>query len=307
MATLQIQEEVKLTPGGKRFSMLKVIGGIDATTYQKFEKKMMGMTSNGVKTHVLDMSECIYINSTGMGLMVRIFDEVKTENGIVYLVSISEEAKHTMEILGLMEFFTCFNTLKECLMNIDQPAGSASAVSTRTAALNNMYPKKIKCNVCRSILTIRAPGKYKCPSCTVYLSAEENGRVKLVKPMKSDLISFSIPTAFEWGSLLNQSIVTMANKFDISPKNIAAIEPALDEMWSHICKGRNVESETCEIVFIGSIRGVIMGMILYGRPVVDKNTLEGSILVKALEKYSDDLQIRSLAENGQVIRLAKFN
>lgn len=307
MATLQIQDEVKLTPGGKRFSIFKVIGGIDATTYQKFEKKMMAMSSNSVKTNVLDMSECIYINSTGMGLMVRIFDEIKAENGIVYLVSISEEARHTMELLGLMEFFTCFNTLTECLAHVDQPSGSAPAAAPSAGVAKSMYPKKIKCNVCRSILTIKASGKYKCPSCTVYLSAEEDGRVKLVKPMKSDLLSFSIPTAFEWGALLNQSIMTMANKFDISPKSIAAIEPALDEMWSHICKGSKVDNETAEVVFIGSSRGIIMGMIMYGRPIVDKNTLEGSILVKALEKYSDDLQIRSLSENGQVVRLAKFN
>ena len=305
MATLQMTDETLNTANGAQYTVVKVDGGIDATTYPEFEEKMLAVSRTPVKHKIVDMSQCVYINSTGMGLMVRVSDEVKEKGKEIYLVSISEEARHTMEMLGILEFFECFPTVTACIQSFD--ASRAEQKSPSAPAVGGVFPKRIKCTICKSIVTIASEGKYACPVCGLYLSAEEDGKVKVIRPTKSQSISFSVPAEFEWGGLLNLSVRTLSKKYNFSPKAISDIEPALDEVWSHIAKGKKKEGEICQVVFIGSARGIILGMVIYERRIVDKDSLEGSILLKALGQYADEVQVKALAGDGQIMRLVKYN
>jgi hypothetical protein len=50
-----------------------------------------------------------------------------------------------------------------------------------------------------------------------------------------------------------------------------------------------------------------MGFILYHRKIMDVETSQGSVFMRAISAYADDIQVKSLAGSGQVLRVVMKN
>lgn len=63
---------------------------------------------------ILDLSECTYVSSAGLRVMLYAY-KVATANGLcVYLVGVSDEVREVMRITGFEHFFKYFDTVEEC-------------------------------------------------------------------------------------------------------------------------------------------------------------------------------------------------
>ncbi|MFH1421548.1 MAG: STAS domain-containing protein, partial [Planctomycetota bacterium] len=88
-------------------------GAIDASTVQNFQAEMEKVRSQGAARLVMDVSHIKYVNSTGLGSLVKYADALKAIQGGLVLVKVPAKVKIVIEMLGLHEFFAMCETREE--------------------------------------------------------------------------------------------------------------------------------------------------------------------------------------------------
>ncbi|WP_071458907.1 anti-sigma factor antagonist [Bacillus massilinigeriensis] len=84
-------------------SEIKVSGEIDAYTAPKLRETLFPMSEmNGVKMTV-DLSGVSYMDSTGLGVFVGVFKNVRANEGEFKIVGLSSRLQRLFEITGLAD------------------------------------------------------------------------------------------------------------------------------------------------------------------------------------------------------------
>ncbi len=82
---------------------VKVNGEIDAYTAPQLREKLFPLSEKkGVKM-VVDLSEVNYMDSTGLGVFVGVFKNVRANDGEFKIVGLSERLQRLFEITGLAD------------------------------------------------------------------------------------------------------------------------------------------------------------------------------------------------------------
>ena len=90
---------------------------LDSFNYQQVREDIIAILDKGSNV-VIDMTDCKYISSTGLRVLL-IAKKVATTKGLkVYLVGISDEVKDVMEVTGFDTFFDIFSTMEECMKEV---------------------------------------------------------------------------------------------------------------------------------------------------------------------------------------------
>ncbi|GKU84637.1 anti-sigma factor antagonist [Niallia sp. NCCP-28] len=82
---------------------VKVCGEIDAYTAPKLRERIYSYSEKqGIKM-VVDLSDVNYMDSTGLGVFVGVFKNIRANNGELKLINLSERLKRLFEITGLAD------------------------------------------------------------------------------------------------------------------------------------------------------------------------------------------------------------
>ena len=68
---------------------------------------------------IIDLSYCTLIDSTFVGMMVKIFKTVSSNNGQLKLVFPEKNARTYLHTTGIVRIIDCFNTLNEAVNSFD--------------------------------------------------------------------------------------------------------------------------------------------------------------------------------------------
>jgi stage II sporulation protein AA (anti-sigma F factor antagonist) len=90
-------------------------GAIDASTVITFQTELDKLKKDGVRRFLLDMAGIRYVNSTGLGSLVKLADGLENEGGMIALMKIHPKVKVVFDMLGLNAFFKIFKTDEEAL------------------------------------------------------------------------------------------------------------------------------------------------------------------------------------------------
>lgn len=130
MAELLFQSKQEKLSDGSPIIITKILGAIDGTTVRQFEDKLIGFFNQGVKNLILIFSDVKYINSTGMGLLVKLADKFQEGGGDIKLVGVPEKVIALFDMLGLLSLFKIYDTEKDAIESItpqDTPPAPAPA------------------------------------------------------------------------------------------------------------------------------------------------------------------------------------
>jgi anti-anti-sigma factor len=129
MAELLFQSKQEKLADGSLIIITKILGAIDGTTVRQFEDKLIGFFNQGVKNLILIFSDVKYINSTGMGLLVKLADKFQEGGGDIKLVGVPEKVIALFDMLGLLSLFKIYETEEDAIDSIGQakPAASSAA------------------------------------------------------------------------------------------------------------------------------------------------------------------------------------
>lgn len=197
MADIHINSTTTNLPDGTPVNVAEIKGAIDGTTVSEFEEEMLGFLDKGTPNLILEFSGVSYINSTGMGLLVKCADKFQEAGGDIKLVGVSPKISALFDMLGLLSLFKIFDQKDDALRAIKGAGGGSRPApppppppgpsSSRTpppppppppAAKAVSFPVQYKCDrpdCCTPLLP--QAGKYKCPSCKILIMVDGQGSI----------------------------------------------------------------------------------------------------------------------------------
>lgn len=168
----------------------RIKGSIDGSTVLEFEEKLLGFLNQGLKRLILVFSQVQYINSTGMGILVKVADKSKAEHGDFCLVEVPERIINLFNVLGLLKLIKLFKTEDEALRYF-QPKKPGDANKSAAPPSKPIPPPPppspdekifaIYCKKCQkkiSLGTNLIEGTYKCPLCKAMFQVLGDGQVR---------------------------------------------------------------------------------------------------------------------------------
>ncbi|MBO7418328.1 MAG: STAS domain-containing protein [Bacteroidaceae bacterium] len=91
---------------------------LDSFNYQQVQEGILAILEKGCSV-VLDMTNCKYISSTGLRVLLY-SKKVAASKGLkLYLVGLNDEVKDIMDVTGFNSFFDFYSTMEECQKAID--------------------------------------------------------------------------------------------------------------------------------------------------------------------------------------------
>lgn len=91
---------------------VKVSGEIDAYTAPKLRENLFPLSSKEKVEMTVDLSDVSYMDSTGLGVFVGVFKNVRSHNGEFKIVGLSERLIRLFEITGLSDIININSKLE---------------------------------------------------------------------------------------------------------------------------------------------------------------------------------------------------
>jgi anti-anti-sigma factor len=112
--TVTIDETVSLAPGGVgRIGIVKVDGSLDAHTVDKFESDVGEAVARGLSCIVLDLTECRYISSRGIGAIMTVARRAEKAQGKLVLAGVRKSVRKIFDTMGLDAVLTVAETVED--------------------------------------------------------------------------------------------------------------------------------------------------------------------------------------------------
>lgn len=89
-----------------------LVGGQPAEEFQDILKRTL---EEGKYNIIIDLSGVKYMNSTGIGILIRGYTTVKTAGGVLKLASLNEKIKGVLSITQLNKVFEIHNSVDEAV------------------------------------------------------------------------------------------------------------------------------------------------------------------------------------------------
>lgn len=91
-------------------------GQLDAHTAPDFERFLEQRVRDGrVVNMVLDFQSLDYISSAGLGVLMGLIEEVRSQNGDIKLAALPEKIFHVLDLLGFPMVFQIYPTVAEAI------------------------------------------------------------------------------------------------------------------------------------------------------------------------------------------------
>lgn len=100
-------------------TILEITGDIDSKTAPEFERNAKLATERNEKI-AIDLSGVDFMSSAGLRVLLMVYRNIKSQNGKVLLVGVSEDIQDVMSTTGFINFFKIVATVDEALVNLKQ-------------------------------------------------------------------------------------------------------------------------------------------------------------------------------------------
>jgi len=258
MATIAFKVKVIKSPDGTTATMAEVDGSIDASTIQEFQHVMDKLIERGVKNLVLDCSNIKYINSTGLGTLLKYADTFESIGGHIAFCRVPSKVMLVMEMLGFNALFNIVTDEATALRSfagkmspppsvavkaarptvtaptVSEPTTKATPSGAALSATPVTFPLQTPCARCRVTLDVPATGKFKCPRCNSVLSVEANGRTRFFASKKARPITLSVPANAKLLECAAQAAATCAESLGFKSDAIAAVSKAVSSTCQNV-------------------------------------------------------------------------
>ena len=95
----------------------KLGASLDSSNSTQEQEKILAVFDSG-NSVILDMTDCTYVSSAGLRVMLYSYKVAASKGLKVYLVGVCAEVRDVMNMTGFEKFFDFFNTVEECQKNI---------------------------------------------------------------------------------------------------------------------------------------------------------------------------------------------
>ncbi len=93
----------------------KLLGGPEAAEFNDTIRKYL---DEGKKNIIIDLSGVSYVNSTGVGMLIRNYTTVVNAGGKMKLAAINERMRGLLSITKLNQIFEIYNSVDEAVQSL---------------------------------------------------------------------------------------------------------------------------------------------------------------------------------------------
>ena len=296
MATLDFNISEIMLPNNEKGIAIGLTGSIDATTNQQFEQELTDILTQGFKRIILVLQGIKYINSTGLGTIVKCVDIFREAGGDIKMVGIPTKVIALFEMLGLLALFETFDTTDDAIQSF------ASAEPEAPKRIQQEYPVQLKCHSCHSGVNIKAPGKYKCPKCGDYFSAQEDGTIESYAISKPNVIQMQVPCEAQYVESIKSMAVTSAKQFGAAEHILTPIASSVDEVFSFFIHP-NSHNNNMAILIVTDENKCDIGFVSYSSTALNIN--DNDARLTTIKAYMDSVEIVKLPTRGNLLKMSK--
>jgi anti-sigma B factor antagonist len=91
----------------------KLGASLDSSNNAQEQEKILALFEKGTNV-ILDMTDCTYVSSAGLRVMLYSYKVAGSKGLKLYLVGVGDEVRDVMSMTGFEKFFEYFNTVEEC-------------------------------------------------------------------------------------------------------------------------------------------------------------------------------------------------
>lgn len=251
--------DIKLTTidGDDLSALAEMTGAIDGNTVPSFQATLEEIKTKGIQRLVLDMSKIKYVNSTGLGSLVKYADTFKTTGGGMALIKVPAKVKIVIEMLGLNAFFDICADLDAALEALKNSAGAApppdaapkkssapprarkrpesgaapaAAPAPAPAAGGPGFPQSTSCQGCGVSLEVASAGNWKCPRCYTFVTVKTDGSIRFGRGDNKPVpLNLSLTASQDCGEGLVHLVTSVCTSAFNGPK-LEALRVAVHEV-----------------------------------------------------------------------------
>ena len=96
-------------------TIVSVLGEVDVFTAPGLDGELDALVADGSARLVIDMSEVSFLDSTGLGVLVKVLKHAREAGGWLHLVVTSDRIRKIFEITGLDASIPIFDTAQDAI------------------------------------------------------------------------------------------------------------------------------------------------------------------------------------------------
>jgi stage II sporulation protein AA (anti-sigma F factor antagonist) len=105
-------------------ALLKVTGYLDVDTATEFQHHLANQLHHGRRHFLLDLSEVPFMDSSGMNIILRVYQEARELPGSVHIISPTAAVRRVLDLTGVSITVPVSESVDEALARVDaQPEG----------------------------------------------------------------------------------------------------------------------------------------------------------------------------------------
>jgi anti-sigma regulatory factor (Ser/Thr protein kinase) len=246
---------------------------------------------------LLVLTNVKYINSTGLGTIVKCVDTFREKGGDIKLVGVPTKVIALFEMLGLLALFETHDTIEAAVASFAKAKESKAAPVPTT-----QFPIQFKHPVTGMGLNVSQPGRFKDPRSGDYFSVDANGTIEFYEMTKIKMVEAKIPCDIDFAASLVSLANGLARRLKLSSDLTAKVERSVDEACSLLRKHANDTNETFSVLMVGDQDKLHIGFVNYGNALNIKPDDAG---YKALESAMDEVKHQVLPTRGFLLTMTK--
>ena len=160
---------------GSHATIARVRGSVDGTTLGQFQNQLRSLLTNQEIYVALILSELKYINSSGIGALIKSADRFAEAGGRLVAVDLSARLRELFVNLNLLDVVPAFDTLGDALRALEEHDAKRKGDAEEARPL---YPVLVRCTGCKNAVEIPDAGYFRCPQCGTCFAAGREGKVR---------------------------------------------------------------------------------------------------------------------------------
>jgi len=296
MAVLNFDIKTVGLPSGEEAKAVFLTGSIDASTNQTFEGRLTDILMAGTLHVMLVLTNVKYINSTGLGTIVKCVDNFREKGGDVKLVGVPTKVIALFEMLGLLALFETHETIEAAVASFSKNNAAKSSAPTAK------FPIQFKHPVTGMGLNISQPGRFKDPRSGDYFSVDASGTIEFYEMSKVKLIEAKLPCDVDFAAGLSQLAAGLALTLKLPQAVSEQIQESLNLVSALINTRASDAGETCNVLLVSDQDKFQIGIVGHGN-VLNFKTDDPAL--KSLQGCVDEVKHQVLPTRGYLLTMIK--
>jgi anti-anti-sigma factor len=278
-------------------------GSIDANTLPTFRATVENYLTEEPAYLVLDSSELRYVNSSGMGILIKLATEFNRAGGQFSMVGVPQKIMNLFKMLGILDVLRTYDDTPSAVKDIEERFGKGAAPPPK--AEDRRFPLFIRCIGCSRRIEIPAAGYFSCPRCATYFSVKKEGKIRgyrIDKPVHAEV---TCPASPEMAQGIRSLATGLATLKGFSPDNLDRIHQFLDETATILSIGGKKGAEVF-VIYLVADTNEFRAAIKVAENLFDRNrSPEIGENLQVIRSLVDSMEIVTLPMGGQILKLVK--